>query len=159
MSTSKALREAAGVLLAEADRIDGKISSTQVMTTFAGRSVTAQEAYALLIAEWGERAKPHPWVDWVSGVPPWEVGDGDVPDDDFLREFGPFLDAATREKIEDSTGAVFFYPNIKKRGGLGKAGWDLVKAETRRLLESQWGRDWCAHEDNIRAGLVPDQMP
>ena len=155
-TTSQTLRQAAGVLLAEADRIDGKIPNTTSMTTFAGRSVTVQEAYALLVAEWAERAKPRPWVDWLPGTAPWDVGDNDPPDDDFLRKFKPFMDAATREKIEDSTGAIFFLPNVKKRTGLG---WEGVKAEVRRLWHSAWGQEWRANEANRAAGLVPDSDP
>ena len=156
MTTAQTLRQAAAVLLAEADRQEGKITNPQQMTTFAGRSVTVQEAWELLLAEIVERAKPHAWIDWLPGTAPWDVGDNDPPDEDFLRKFKPFMDAATREKIEDSTGAIFFLPNVKKRTGLG---WEGVKAEVRRLWHSAWGQEWRANEANLAAGLVPDSDP
>ena len=86
MSDSKALRAAAGILLAEADRLDGKVSGPQQMTTYAGRSVTVAEAWAFMLEEFANGEKPHEWRPWVSGMHPSEVGDGDKPDDDFLRK-------------------------------------------------------------------------
>lgn len=156
MTTAQTLRQAASVLLAEADRQEGKITNPQQMTTFAGRSVTVQEAWELLLAEMAARAQPHPWVDWVPGVMPSDVGDNDKPDDDFLRLYKPFMDAATREGQKDSTGAHFFYPNIKRRTGLG---WEGVKSEVRRLWISDWGVAWRANEENRKAGLVPETAP
>lgn len=156
MSDSKALRAAAGILLAEADRLDGKVSGPQQMTTYAGRSVTVAEAWAFMLEEFANGEKPHEWRPWVSGMHPSEVGDGDKPDDDFLRAFGPFMDAATRENQKDSTGARFFMPSVKARTGLG---WEGVKSEVRRLWISDWGISWRANEENQKAGLVPKQAP
>lgn len=157
MTTAQTLRQAAAVLLAEADRQEGKITNTQQMTTFAGRSVTVQEAWELLLAEIAERAKPHAWVDWVPGVAPSDSGDNDPVDEALLRAFRPFTDAATREGIEDSTGARFYLPTIKKRAGIGPQASGVIRDEIRRLWESQWGQDWRADELNIAAGHVPPE--
>lgn len=155
MTTAQTLRQAAAVLLAEADRQEGKITNPQQMTTFAGRSVTVQEAWELLLAEIAERAKPHAWVDWVPGVAPGDSGDNDPVDEDLVRTFKPFHDAATREGIEDSQGARFYLPTIKKRAGLGPQASGVIRDETRRLWESAWGEAWRAAEANIAAGFVP----
>lgn len=109
-----------------------------------------------MLEQFKNDGRPHPWRDPGFGVPITETGDNDPPDEEFLRKFKPFMDAATREKIEDSTGAIFFLPNVKKRTGLG---WEGVKAEVRRLWFSAWGQEWRANELNRAAGLVPDSDP
>lgn len=159
MTTAQTLRGAAAFLLAEADRQDGKVRDPQQMTTFAGRSVTVQEAWELLLEEIASRAKPHAWVDWVPGVAPGDSGDNDnsLEMDDLLRVFGPFMEAAKREQIADSTGGVFYYPNIKRRAGLGLQAVGVIRDEVKRLWLSQWGQDWRAAQANIDAGHVPPE--
>lgn len=96
--------------------------------------------------------KPHAWRPWEIGTPPDQVGDGDKPDDDFLRAFEPMMRAAQQQQVKDSTGAVFFFPNIKARTGHG---WLGVKRECLALVTSKWGQEWMAHPDNVAAGIVP----
>lgn len=79
MTTATTLRQAAAVLLAEADKIDGKVSSPTQMTTYAGRSVTIQEAWEAMLAEIAAGEKPHPYVAWGQGVLPDRAGTGDKP--------------------------------------------------------------------------------
>ncbi len=152
---SASLRQAAAILMAAADQIDGRVTSPDQMTTFGGRSVTVSEAWALLLEEIAARAKPHPWVDWVSGVAPGDSGDNDPVDEELLRAFKPFMDAATREGIEDSAGARFYLPTIKKRAGIGPHASGVIRDEIRRVWESNWGLDWRADSANLAAGHVP----
>lgn len=103
---------------------------------------------------------PHAWVDPGFGVPITQAGDNDPVDEDLLRAFKPFMDAATRETNPiqlDSRGERFFLPTIKKRAGIGPQASGVIRDEIRRLWESQWGQDWRADELNIAAGQVPPE--
>lgn len=66
---SAALRQAAGALLALADQLEGKVQSTQAMTTYNGQSVTVQEAYAAMTVEFANRLKPHELRVWGTDTP------------------------------------------------------------------------------------------
>jgi len=107
------------------------------------------------LAEIAESIKPHAWRDAGPGVPITAVGDNDdSPElDELLRAFRPFCDAATREQQKDSTGAVFFVPHIKRRGGIGPQGVRLVRDEIRGAWYSAWGEAWRKHP--LNATLLP----
>lgn len=154
MSTkAEALRTAIAALSALLAIEEGKPAGTylgQILPTFDTDAAERQR-----LAEIAESIKPHAWRDWEAGVPPGQVGDNDPVDPELLRVFRPFHDAATREGVEDSAGARFFLPTIKKRAGIGPKASGVIRDETRRLWESKWGEDWRAHEANIAAGHVP----
>lgn len=152
MTPAQSLRQAAGILLAEADRLEGKASGPNQMTSYAGRSVTIAEAWAFMLEEIAARAKPHEWRDWTPGTPPGDSGDNsDTPEtDDFMRAFKPMMDAAGQQQVKDGNGQIFFAPNIRKRGG-----WKLLKQECLVLVMSEWGKEWMEHELNVKAGIVP----
>lgn len=151
---ANALRAAASVLLTKAAELDGQGPAVPGFNPDDWRTW-----WPAMLEQFKNDGLPHAWRDWTAGTPPDQVGDNDKPDDDFLRSFGPFLAACTRNKWEDSTGGIFFVPNIKKRGGLGKDGWDLVKWETRRLWNDPRGQAWRADPSNLSAGFVPEQAP
>lgn len=149
MSTNaEALRTAIAVLTAQLALVEGKPSGTYLGQILPG--FNADEAEKKRLAEIAESMKPRTWREWVAGVPPDQVGDNDPPDDDFLRAFEPMMRAAGQQGVKDSTGAVFFFPNIKARTGHG---WLGVKRECLALVTSQWGQDWMANPDNAR--IVP----
>lgn len=149
--SADALRAAAAILLSKASELDGQGPAVP------GFDVTNWRTWwPAMLAQYDNDGKPHSWVDWVAGVPPDQVGDNDKPDDDLLRAFGPFCQAATREQQKDSTGAVFFIPNIKKRAGIGPKSWDVVRDEIRELWFSPWGMAWRAHPLNATITPKPE---
>jgi hypothetical protein len=143
MSTASIIREAAAILILEADKLDGKAPST------AGEVERERIRQAL------ESQQPHEWRDAGPGVPITGVGDNDdsVELDDLLRAFRPFCDALTRERQPDSTGVTFFVPHIKKRGGIGLQSVRLIRDEIRGKWYSAWGEAWRAHP--LNANLLP----
>ena len=159
MTTSATLRSAAGILMAEADRQDGKVSGPQQMTTYDGRSVTVAEAWAFMLEEIANRRKPHDGVDAGAGgiFGQGTIGDNDdsAEYDDLLRAFGPFCDHAKMAEQKDSTGALFYVPHIKRRGGIGLQSVRLIRDEIRGVWFSDWGKAWRA--DQLNANLVPKQ--
>ena len=111
-----------------------------------------------MLEQAANNAKPHGWVDWQSGMEPGASGDNDKPDEEFLRAYTPFMNAATRGGWKDSTGAVFFLPNVKKRadelaGGPGAQSWAIVRLEVKRLVNSDQGKAWLS--DPLNAAFLP----
>lgn len=151
MNEAEGLRAAIAILTARLAVVEGKPPQTylgQVLGKF-----DTDEAERKRLAEIAESMKPHAWVDLAPGTPPWMVGDNDKSDDDLLRAFGPFADAAGKASQPDSHGAPFSIPAIKKRAGIGWKSWGVVRDEIRALWFSNWGVKWRAHTSN--AHLVP----
>lgn len=147
MSTkAESIRTAIAVLTAQLAIEEGKPANSYLPL------FDTDEAERKRLAEIAESMKPHAWRPWEAGTPPDQVGDNDKPDDDFLRAFEPMMRAARDQGVKDSTGAVFFFPNIKARTG---AGWLGVKREALALVTSEWGQGWMANAENIAAGIVP----
>lgn len=148
---SDALKAAAAQLLAKAVELEGG----QLPSGFDPANLRTW--WPAMLAQYAAASKPHEWVDWVSGVAPGDSGDNDnsVEMDDLIRVFRPFMDAATREGIEDSAGERFYLPTIKRRAGLGLQAVGVIRDEVKRLWLSQWGQDWRADQANIDAGHVP----
>ncbi len=149
MSTSQALRDTAAYLLAQAAIMDGKPLP-------AGFDMNDKSTWwPAMIAQFDAEALPHAWRDWTSGMLPSDAGDNDnSPEmDELLRAFRPFCDALTREKQPDSTGAVFYVPDIKRRGGIGPQSVRLIRDEIRGKWYSAWGEAWRAHP--LNAHLIP----
>lgn len=99
------------------------------------------------LAEIAESMKPRPFQDLAPGHI-IDVGDNDPPDDDLLRAFGPFIQAATDAGQLDSAGERFTLQTIKKRAGVGPASWGVVRDEVRAKWFSPWGAEWRAHQAN-----------
>lgn len=151
MSTqAEALRTVIAVLTAQLALLEGKAPGAYLGQILAQFDTDGAERKRL--AEIAESMKPHSWSDPGPGVPITMSGDNDKPDDDFLRAFEPMMRAAAQQQQKDSTGQVFYFPNIKRRTGLG---WMGVKRECLALITSAWGQAWMADELNIKAGLVP----
>lgn len=151
MNEIEALRITIAILTANLALLEKKPANTylgQILPLF-----DTNEAERQRLADIASRSQTKPWQAWVSGVLPSDVGDNDKPDDDFLRAFGPMMDAAKMQGFKDSTNEIFFYPRIKSRNPLG---WLGVKTEALRMVDSDWGQSWMSNVDNIRAGtLVP----
>ena len=146
---TEALRTAITVLTAQLALEEGK-PATAYLPVF-----DTDEAERKRLAEIAERTKPHAWRDAGPGTPITMVGDNDdSPElDELLRAFRPFCDALTRERQPDSTGALFFVPHIKRRGGTGMQSVRLVRDEIRGAWYSAWGEAWRKHP--LNATLLP----
>lgn len=154
MNEIDALKISISILTANLALLQGKPPATYLGVLLPVFDSDAAERQRL--SEIADRIKLKPWQDWMPGTPPDQVGDNDKPDDDFLRAFEPMMRHAgmAHNSFKDSTGEVFFFPNIKKR--TPGEGWMGVKRECLRMIESEWGQSWMAHPDNIKAGnLVP----
>lgn len=148
---AEALETAAALLLARAAELRGQ----PVPTTSGFDPNDWRTWWPAMLAQFASDSRPHAWRDPGFGVPITETGDNDPVDEELLRTFKPFHDAATREGVEDSKGERFYLPTIKKRAGLGPQASGVIRDETRRLWESAWGEDWRAAQANIDAGFVP----
>ncbi len=150
MTEAEGIRTAIAVLTARLAVIEGKAPQTYLGQILPG--FNAEEAEKKRLAEIADSMKPRDWVDLAPGTG-GTAGDNDRPDDDLLRAFGPFMDAAFREHQPDSHGALFTLQSIKKRAGTGWKSWGVVRDEIRALWFSTWGVKWRAHTAN--AHLVP----
>lgn len=150
------LRAVARSILAQADAIDAQgvtvTTDKPVLIQWGADLVTLEEAERRRKAEIANSEKPHAWVDLAPGTGGY-AGDNDKPDDDLLRAFGPFMEAAGKASQPDSHGALFTLQSIKKRAGTGWKSWGVVRDEIRALWFSNWGVKWRAHTAN--AHLVP----
>lgn len=143
MTQIEALRIAITTLTANLALLEGKNPTTYLGQILPIFDTDAAEKKRL--EEIAESLKPHAWRPWAPGTPPDQVGDNDTPDDEFLRAFQPMMEAAAMQQFKDSTGATFFFPNIKARTGLG---WLGVKNEALRMVLSDWGQNWMAQGGN-----------
>jgi len=158
-----ALRAAARAINAQADAIDAQganvTTDKPILIQWGDEFLTPEQAEERRRQEIAERGRPHDWVELRSGVLLSDVGDNDKPDDALFRDFGPFMEAATRNDWKDSTGERFSVQSVKRRAnaavGFGPPAWAIVRAEVNRLLDSDEGRAWCADAANIAAGIVP----
>lgn len=149
--TAKTLRDAAGILLAEADKLEGKISNTQTMTTYAGRAVTAAEAWALMVEEISNRKKPHEWRDFGNGVLPEDSGNGET-ESPLYESHKTFWRAMEQQRVPDHRGFPFLMQSCVKRGG-----WPEFESAVRYLWNTPEGIAWRAHP--LNANLLPKTNP
>lgn len=149
MSTPQALRDTAAYLLAQAAMMEGN-------PVPSGFDLNNKDTWWPAMREQFRKDDlPHTWREAGPGVPINDVGDGDESRelDELLRAFRPFCDALTREQQPDSTGALFYVPNIKRRGGIGLQSVRLIRDEIRGKWYSAWGEAWRAHP--LNANLLP----
>lgn len=150
MTQIEALRTTIAMLSAQLAVLEGKPVNTYMGQLLAA----AEEAERIRLNEIAERQKPHEHRPWGNGNPlPENVGDGEKPDDDFLRAFGPMMEAAKTQEFKDTKGEIFFYPRIKSR--TPGEGWMGVKREALRMVLSDWGQKWMNDPANIAYGNVP----
>lgn len=145
MTRAEALRTTIAFLTAQLAIEEGKPAGTYLGQILPG--FNAEEAEKKRLAEIAESMKPHAWVDLAPGTA-GQAGDNDKPDDDLLRAFGPFMDAARDAHMPDSHGALFTLQSIKKRAGTGWKSWGVVRDEIRILWFSEWGLKWRNHSAN-----------
>ena len=152
MTPAEILRASAASLLQAANDLDGVPAPSSFDVN------DKRTWWPAMLEQAANNAKPHGWVDWQSGMEPGASGDTDKPAEEFLRAYTPFMNAATRGGWKDSTGAVFFLPNVKKRadelaGGPGAQSWAIVRLEVKRLVNSDQGKAWLS--DPLNAAFLP----
>ena len=144
--SAKTLREAAAVLLAEADRLDG------VPPDYYGTNLADPRAsWELMLRQFAERKKPHEWRDWKPGMLPTDAGDN-VPESPLYESHKTFWSAMEREGVKDLQGVRFSSISCRKRGG-----WKDFEDNVRFLWSNADGIKWRA--DPLNAPILPKTAP
>lgn len=143
-NAAKPFRDAAAFLLAEADKIDGKTSATG-FTTYGGRTVTVQEAYALMIDEWTRGEKPHEWREWGNGNPLPENAGNNEREPAIYEGAKQFWSQMERQTpfVYDDHGQRFHNLTCVRRGG-----WPDFERNVRRMWAGPEGAAWRAAPEN-----------
>lgn len=130
MSDSKSLRDAAAILLAEADKLDGKSPST-----FFGVNLNdPKAAWASLLAQYA--------AEDADNAEEFEIGR-------IVTAYNPVIQAAHRERWPSNLGGTYWVGNYKTARAL--------KESLIALMQTEQYKAWAAHP--LNANLVPKAPP
>lgn len=105
------------------------------------------QTWERLVLQFEESTKPHPWVDWNSGVLPEQSGNNE-PESPFYEKFKNFWKAMERQRVVDQTGKPFVQLHRVRDGGN-----KLFEESVKFLAKTPEGRAW--FNDPLNTNYLP----
>lgn len=110
------------------------------------------EVWLKMVDQFEADSKPHPWVDWNTGVLPEQAGTNER-ESPFYEKFKNFWVAMEREGVIDQTGKPFVQLHRQKVGGN-----KLFEESVKFLAKTPEGKAWFNHPLNANYLPKPQDM-